>query len=74
MFCNLVCNWTVQLCCTYAGVPLRQYRAYDGMSSAWKYKINISASPSQSMTHPSRIPILSPVLFMHVGEPYIPLF
>ena len=33
---------------------------------------NASASPSQSMTQPSRISILSPVLFMHVGDPYIP--
>ena len=30
--------------------------------------------PIQSMTQPSRIPILSPVLFMHVGDPNIPPF
>ena len=36
--------------------------------------INVSASPSQSMTQPSGIPISSPVLFMHVGDPYIPPF
>ena len=35
---------------------------------------NASASPSQNMTQPSGIPILSPVLFMHVGDPYIPPF
>ena len=32
------------------------------------------ASPRQYMTQPSRIPILSPVLFVHVGDPYIPPF
>ena len=32
---------------------------------------NASVSRSQSMTQPSGIPILSPVLFMHVGDPYI---
>ena len=30
---------------------------------------NASASPSQYMTQPSGIPILSPVPFMHVGDP-----
>ena len=30
-----------------------------------------TASASQYMTQPSGIPILSPVLFMHVGDPYI---
>ena len=24
--------------CSYAGVPLRQYRAYTSMSSEWKYR------------------------------------
>ena len=32
---------------------------------------NASVSRSQSMTQPSGIPILSPVLFMHVSDPYI---
>ena len=35
---------------------------------------DVAASPSWYMTQPSGIPILSPVLFMHVGDPYIPLF
>ena len=36
---------------------------------------DVAASPSQYiMTQPSGIPSLSPVLFMHVGNPYIPLF
>ena len=35
---------------------------------------DVAASPSQYMIQPSRIPILSPVLFMHVGDPYIPSF
>ena len=34
----------------------------------------VTTSPSRYMTQPSGIPILSPVLFMHVGDPYIPLF
>ena len=35
---------------------------------------DVTTSPSQYMTQPSGIPILSPVLFMHVGIPCIPLF
>ena len=35
---------------------------------------DVAASPSQYMLQPSGIPILSPVLFMHVGDPYIPSF
>ena len=35
---------------------------------------DVAASPSQYMIQPSGIPILSPVLFMHVGDPYIPPF
>ena len=34
---------------------------------------NATASLSRYMTKPSAIPILSPVLFMHVGDPYIPM-
>ena len=34
----------------------------------------VTGSPSCYMTQPSGIPILSPVLFMHVGDPYIPPF
>ena len=35
---------------------------------------DVAGSPSQYMIQPSGIPILSPVLFMHVGDPYIPKF
>ena len=35
---------------------------------------DVAASPSQYVPQPSGIPILSPVLFMHVGDPYIPPF
>ena len=35
---------------------------------------DVAASPSQYMIQPSGIPILSPVLFMHVGDPYILIF
>ena len=39
-----------------------------GVSAMWGY---VTASPSH---HDQAIPILSPLLFMHVGHPYIPLF
>ena len=39
-----------------------------GVSAKWSY---VTASPSH---HEQAIPILSPLLFMHVGHPYIPLF
>ena len=35
---------------------------------------DVTTSPSRYMTQPSGIPILSPVLFMHVGDPYIRIF
>ena len=35
---------------------------------------DVAASPSWYVTQPSGIPILSPVLFIHVGDPHIPLF
>ena len=39
-----------------------------GVSAKWSY---VTASHSH---HDQTIPILSPLLFMHVGHPYIPLF
>ena len=48
--------------------PLRQYRA------RWcicYVELCVTTSPSH---HDQAIPILSPLLFMHVGHPYIPLF
>ena len=39
-----------------------------GVSAKWSY---VTASPSH---HDQAIPILSPLLFIHVGHPYIPLF
>ena len=39
-----------------------------GVSAKWSY---VTASPSH---HDQAIPILSPLLFMHVGHPYILLF
>ena len=39
-----------------------------GVSAKWSY---VTASPSH---HDKAIPTLSPLLFMHVGHPYIPLF
>ena len=35
---------------------------------------DVAASPSLYMTQPSGIPILCSVLFVHVGDPYIPPF
>ena len=35
---------------------------------------NTTASPSRYITKPSGIPILSPVLFMYIGDLYIPPF
>ena len=32
---------------------------------------DVTTSPSRYMTQPSGIPILSPVLFMHVGDPFL---
>ena len=40
-----------------------------GVSAKWSSYV--TASPSH---HDQAIPILSPLLFMHVGHPYIPLF
>ena len=39
-----------------------------GVLAKWSY---VTASPSH---HDQAIPILSPLLFMHVDHPYIPLF
>ena len=39
-----------------------------GVSAKWSY---VTASTSH---HDQAIPILSPLLFMHVGHPYIPPF
>ena len=39
-----------------------------GLVAKWSY---VTASTSH---HDQAIPILSPLLFMHVGHPYIPLF
>ena len=39
-----------------------------GVSAKWSY---VTASPSH---HDQAVPILSPLLFMHVSHPYIPLF
>ena len=39
-----------------------------GVAAKWSY---VTVSPSH---HEQAIPILSPLLFMNVGHPYIPLF
>ena len=73
VFHNLACNWTVQLCCSYTGVYLCDNIGLV-LACLLRGSTNASASPNQYMTQPSGIPILSPVLFMHVGDPYIPPF
>ena len=59
--------------CSFRGVvcggPLQQYRACGfWISYEWSY---VTTLPSP---HDPATPILSPVLFMHVGHPYIPFF
>ena len=67
LFHNLMCSRTVQLALgTALRVTLLQYSFYLPCGST-----DVIASP---MTQPSRITTLSPVLFMHVGDPYIPPF
>ena len=44
------------------------YRVCGGISSEWSY---VTASPS---CHDPASPVLSPVLFMHIGHLYVPPF
>ena len=67
MFHSLVCSWTVQLALGTAGVYLCDNI---GLVLACLPR----GSTGQYMTQPSGIPILFHVLFMHVNDPYIPLF
>ena len=63
----------------YAHFPTHRLTASSLFSIMWEgierleevgFKvIAITTSPSRYMTQPSGIPILSPVLFMHVGDP-----
>ena len=46
--CVYTYSWIVQLVLvtiSYAGVPLRQYRACVGMSSEWKYRCHYITEP-----------------------------
>ena len=66
----LVCNRTVQLA---LGTDLMLDYLGNNIGLVLvclpRGSTNTTASPSQYMTQPSRISILSPVLFMHVGDP-----
>ena len=69
---SLVCSWIVQLVlgtalmlCDNIGLVLVCLPSGS---------TDVNTSPSRYMIQPSGIPILSPVLFMHVGDPYIRLF
>ena len=72
---SLVCSWIVQL---VLGTALILEYLCDNIGLVLVYlpsgSTDVTTSPSRYITQPSGIPILSPVLFMHVGDPYIPLF
>ena len=68
---SLVCSWIVQL---VLGTALILEYLCDNIGLVLVYLPSVTTSPSRYITQPSGIPILSPVLFMHVGDPYIPLF
>ena len=74
---SLVCSWIVQLVLGTA-LMLEYMYLCDNIGLVLvclpSGSTDVTTSPSQYMTQPSRIPILSPVLFMHVGDPYIPPF
>ena len=75
MFHSLMCSWTVHQAlgtALYAGVPCDNIGLV--LVCLPSGSTDVAASPSQYMIQPSGIPILSPVLFMHVGDPYIPSF
>ena len=70
MFHSIMCSWTGSGYCSYAGVPCDNIGLV--LVCLPSGSTDVAASPSQYMIQPSGIPILSPVLFMHVGDPYIP--
>ena len=69
MFHSLMCGSGY---CSYAGVPCDNIGLV--LVCLPSGSTDVAAAPSQYMIQPSGIPILSPVLFMHVGDPYIPKF
>ena len=70
-----MCSWTVQLA---LGTALMLRYLCDNIGLVLvclpSGSTDVTPSPSQYMTQLSGIPILSPVLFMHVGDLYIPSF
>ena len=75
MLFRLVCSWTVHL--ALVTVHMLGYLCDNiGLILAClpSGSTDVTASASRYITKPSGIPILSPVLFMHVGDPYIPPF
>ena len=72
---SIICSWTVQL--ALVTVHMLGYLCDNiGLILAClpSGSTDATASASRYITKPSGIPILSPVLFMHVGDPYIPPF
>ena len=69
---SLVCSWILQL---VLGTALMLECDNIGLVLVClpSGSTDVTTSPSQYMTQPSGIPIFSPVLFMHVGDPHIPL-
>ena len=70
-----ICSWNVQL--ALVTVHMLGYLCDNiGLILAClpSGSTDATASASRYITKPSGIPILSPVLFMHVGDPYIPPF
>ena len=70
MFHSLASGWTTQLA---LGTALMLGYLCDNiglmLACLPSGSTNATGSPSRYMTQPSGIPILSPVLFMHVGDP-----
>ena len=74
MFHGLVCSWTVQLA---LGTALILGYLCDNivlvLACLPSGSTDVTASPSR-YDQATQDPILSPVFFMHVGDPYIPPF
>ena len=73
MFHSLTCRLTVQLALSTGVLSAVIYNIGFVLEcpSEWKY-IHMSLHHLAVMTQSFEISVLSPVLFMHVGHPYIP--
>ena len=64
---SLVCSWIVQL--VLGTALMLEYNIGLVLVCLPSRSTDVTTSPSRYMTQPSGVPILSPVLFMHVGDP-----